>query len=264
MTVVEKKKNELTAKMVLSDKHKRDIGIVHGGAICALYDMAMKSLLLEEDESMKITSSKIHFLKPGKGSYLKAVAKCEFLSGPYRTINCYVYDDQDNIIAFATALAGKSIEHKGTVFDQHFIEYTDQELDGELAQHVLENDTFQPFRDHLNVRRTIWRPNICEMKVELTQQLKEPNGSIPHSLIPILTDMAAGQVVKTLLVPIAYGLTLEITSWQMSEFADSKELIIRARGLNEGKIINSKTIIYDEQQRIVGMAATTYYTKKNK
>lgn len=262
-SIIEKKENELTAKMVIEHHHRRDIAIVHGGATCALIDFAVKNLLngQSKGENLNITFNKISFLKPGKGDYLIAKATIQFNDSKRKSITCSVYDSDNACIAIGSAVAENVLAHSDKKHNNPFFEFTEQDLKQLLPEHVITNDRGFPFTNFLGVKRTLWKSRISEMEVKIEPRLREPDGTNPHSLLTMLTDMACGQAVKTILPENAIAFTIELSSNSLANFNNAEKLIARARVINEGRVVNIQSIIFDEQGFCVGEGSSTYYVK---
>lgn len=255
-----------TVKMTITNEHKRDIGIVHGGATCGLIDRALKGLLVNnnhKNQEFKISDSKIAFHYPGKGDYLTAIAKIVTEGFDRKYLLCNVFDSDEKCIATGTAIASLPASNEGGKIVDTFFQFSELEQTGELPKYVMEKDSQHPFRDYLKIKRTIWSPKVCQMEVQITDEHREPDNSLPHALLTILTDMASGQATRTMMPKEADAFTLELSANAICNFDRAEKLVARARVISEGRIVTAQTMIFNEQGQGVGVGSATYYIKSN-
>ena len=92
------------AVMPISENKLNGLDVVQGGAIYTLADFAFAgaSNANKDDKRCIGTVSSINYLRPGSGSFLKAVAK--MLHTGKKTCTCLVsvYNDEEKLIATAT------------------------------------------------------------------------------------------------------------------------------------------------------------------
>ena len=258
--------DQYIVKMTITNEHRRDIGIVHGGATCGLIDRALKGLLVKSNlgkTELKISDCKVSFHYPGKGEYLIAVASIVTEGLDRKYLLCKVFNSDNKCIATGTAIASLLSSNEGGTMVDTLFEFSEREQTGELPEYVMEKDLQHPFRDYLKIKRTIWSPKVCQMEVEITNEHREPDSSLPHSLLTILTDMASGQATRTMMPEEADAFTLELSANAICNFDRAEKLVIRARVINEGRIVTAQTMIFNEQGQGVGVGSATYYIKSN-
>jgi uncharacterized protein (TIGR00369 family) len=259
----------LKSCMRVSSKHKRDVGIIHGGATCSLIDSTMKMFLKERDtnEDWQISDSKTSFILPGQGDYLIGEASIVSEEGSRKVIQCNIYDDLKHLIAIGTGIASKSTQSNQDRRDnsQRFM-ITSEEILVPLPSYVLERDFVFPFREFFKAERTVWNPGVCEIQMELNEEWLEPDGALPFSLLTVLTDMTGGQVAITQIEKDDFAYTLELSANLFSLIVSPapKKLIAQGRVVNRGRVMTIQTIIFDEFFKGIGSGSSTYYVKRGK
>lgn len=94
---VEKNYCELVGK--LTETSMNHYGIAHGGYIFGLADTAAGIAAMTDGRNVVTINSTIDYFKPGKGNYLKAIAKCLKNGKTVSFFEINVYDEENNLIA---------------------------------------------------------------------------------------------------------------------------------------------------------------------
>lgn len=95
-----KRVNGVTLKPGINNKNI--YGVVHGGAICSLIDIALGAEIFKtigEDKKIYTLELKVNFTKATSNSELITQAKILHLGSTTIVAQCYVKDDQDDIVA---------------------------------------------------------------------------------------------------------------------------------------------------------------------
>ncbi|OSS42895.1 hypothetical protein DESAMIL20_3 [Desulfurella amilsii] len=95
-----KRENSVTLKPGINNKNI--YGVVHGGAICSLIDIALGaeiSKTIGEDKKFYTLELKVNFIKATNHSTLITQTKILHLGFTTIVAQCYVKDDQDDIVA---------------------------------------------------------------------------------------------------------------------------------------------------------------------
>lgn len=82
-------------------------GVVHGGIISSLADVAMcNTMEADEDNIQKVVTLdlNISFIKGAKGNHLVAKAQLVNEGKTLSHVDCYIYDDQDTMVARAKGI----------------------------------------------------------------------------------------------------------------------------------------------------------------
>ena len=92
------------AEMPLCQNKLNSLGVAQGGAVYTLADFAFAGAANANREGRKClgSSSSIHYLQPGTGSRLKAVARMIHTGKKICLCNVEVFDDHGKMIATAT------------------------------------------------------------------------------------------------------------------------------------------------------------------
>ena len=92
------------AEMPISENKLNGLNVTQGGAVYTLADFAFAGAANanREDRRCLGSSSSIHYLRPGTGSKLKAVAKMIHTGKKICLCNVEVFNDQEKLIATAT------------------------------------------------------------------------------------------------------------------------------------------------------------------
>ncbi len=97
--------NEVHVTLPLQPLHMNSVGVVHGGIISTMVDVAMSNLM-DADHSgvQRAVTIDLHttFLQGAKGSSLTAVAKMIKTGRTLMFADCHVMNDEDVLVARAT------------------------------------------------------------------------------------------------------------------------------------------------------------------
>ena len=83
------------------------VGIVHGGIICSLADIAMgNSFEIDENNRQTVVTVdlKTTFIKAAKGRFLTADAHVVKKGRTLNHIDCFIYDEKNNLVAKANGI----------------------------------------------------------------------------------------------------------------------------------------------------------------
>ena len=86
---------------IISETSYNNMNIVHGGYIFGLADTAAGIAAMTDERVAVTVDSSIQYLKPGKGSKLKAVAKSLKVGKSVGFFEVLIYDLDDSLIAKA-------------------------------------------------------------------------------------------------------------------------------------------------------------------
>jgi acyl-CoA thioesterase len=95
-----RRENNITLKPGINNKNI--YGVVHGGAICSLIDIALGAEIFKtigEDKKIYTLELKVNFTKATNSSELITQTKILHLGSTTIVAQCYVKDDQDDIVA---------------------------------------------------------------------------------------------------------------------------------------------------------------------
>lgn len=82
-------------------------GVIHGGIISSLADVAVSNLLPANEDGVQqavTVDLNVSFLKPATGTYLMANAKIEKLGRTLIHTECSIYNDKQEIVAKSKAI----------------------------------------------------------------------------------------------------------------------------------------------------------------
>ncbi|MCQ6276026.1 PaaI family thioesterase [Bacillus sp. V3B] len=97
----------LKVTMPIEPLYLNSIGVVHGGVICSLADIAMGNIFgADENSNQKMVTADINttFLKPAKGKVLIADAVVVKKGRTLNYIDCLIYNDQNEVVAKAKGI----------------------------------------------------------------------------------------------------------------------------------------------------------------
>jgi acyl-CoA thioesterase len=79
------------------------LGIVHGGIICSLADIAMGQAIIgaQDKQTVVTVDLKTTFIKGAKGNYLIAEAQVVKKGQSLNHIDCLIYDENEELVAKA-------------------------------------------------------------------------------------------------------------------------------------------------------------------
>jgi acyl-CoA thioesterase len=95
-----RRENNITLKPGINNKNI--YGVVHGGAICSLIDIALGALIFKTigtDKKIYTLELNVNFTKATNSSELLTQTKILHLGSTTIVAQCYVKDDQDDIVA---------------------------------------------------------------------------------------------------------------------------------------------------------------------
>jgi len=93
-----------TLLLPVRDEHKRNDGIIHGGAIASVIDSAFAFAiipLLAEGERTVTVDLTIHYLRPVSGGVAKAVARVVRAGRRVITVSAELFDENEKLTATA-------------------------------------------------------------------------------------------------------------------------------------------------------------------
>ncbi|WP_066307952.1 PaaI family thioesterase [Bacillus sp. FJAT-29814] len=82
-------------------------GVIHGGIISSLADVAVSNLLPADEDGVQqavTVDLNVSFLKPATGTYLMANAKIEKLGRTLIHTECSIYNDKQEMVAKSKAI----------------------------------------------------------------------------------------------------------------------------------------------------------------
>lgn len=97
----------LKVTMPIEPLYLNSIGVVHGGIICSLADIAMGNIFgADENNNQKMVTADINttFLKPAKGKFLIADAVVTKKGRTLNYLDCFIYNDQNEVVAKAKGI----------------------------------------------------------------------------------------------------------------------------------------------------------------
>lgn len=256
--IIEKNDDAIELEMTLEELHKRDLGIVHGGAIGALIDFSMTSLLNSKTRIM--SDYKINFLKMGDGSHLIAKASRLVKGDSTSPIYCEIFNDRNEVIADAIGHCGTLNEVVDGEIKQDF--QFDPELNGNVPAYVFEEDGTIPFNSYLGIKQTYWSKGCVQMELNVEQKLRDQNDKLPTAHFITLVDVACGQALKTVLAVGEGLLTIELSVTILRDFSNANKLIARGKVQKHGKISVIYSVILNENLQLLAYGTTTYYIKR--
>jgi len=105
----EYKRNEniIELSMKIKDLYINSAGVVHGGVISTLADVAMSNLIPTNKEGVQeivTVDLKVSFLSPAKGEYLLAKAWAVKTGRKLLFAECQIYNDNEDLIAISNGI----------------------------------------------------------------------------------------------------------------------------------------------------------------
>lgn len=94
-------------KLPVQDLFINSAGVIHGGIISSLADVAVSNLLPANEEGVQqavTVDLNVSFLKPATGTYLLAIAKMEKKGRTLLHTECSIYNDKQEIVAKSKAI----------------------------------------------------------------------------------------------------------------------------------------------------------------
>lgn len=83
------------------------VGVVHGGVISCLADVAMSNTVEADDNNkQKVVTAdlKVTFLKGARGAFLRAEAEMIKKGRTLSHADCFIYDEENSLVAKATGI----------------------------------------------------------------------------------------------------------------------------------------------------------------
>lgn len=97
--VVESSQGNATVKMTISENNLNLYGIVHGGALFTLADVASAATAFTFNDAYVTMDSYLNFIQPGSGDYLIAKAKSLYKGPETVVVDVVILNDQEELIA---------------------------------------------------------------------------------------------------------------------------------------------------------------------
>lgn len=99
--------HQLEIKMLVQDLFINSAGVIHGGIISSLADIAVSNLLPANEDGRQravTVDLNVSFLKPAVGTYLIAHAKVEKQGRTLIHTECSIYNDKQELVAKSKAI----------------------------------------------------------------------------------------------------------------------------------------------------------------
>ena len=94
--------DEATARLIASPRHQNASGVIQGGAIFALCDLAFAGVANARGERTVAQGASISYLRPGSGSELVATARMIRRGRRAAVVSVEVVNDAGKLVACAT------------------------------------------------------------------------------------------------------------------------------------------------------------------
>ena len=94
-------------KLPVQDLFINSAGVIHGGIISSLADVAVSNLIPADADGVQqavTVDLNVSFLKPATGTYLLAKAKMEKQGRTLLHTECSIYNDQQQLVAKSKAI----------------------------------------------------------------------------------------------------------------------------------------------------------------
>ncbi|MGB9729168.1 MAG: PaaI family thioesterase [Thermoprotei archaeon] len=96
---------ESIVSLVIDDRHKQRLGMVHGGVIATMIDVAMGSLVTAVSGKASVSVEiNVNYLSPASDGVIKAIARLNRLGRKIHYAEARVIDSKGNLIATATGI----------------------------------------------------------------------------------------------------------------------------------------------------------------
>ncbi|MEM3833525.1 MAG: PaaI family thioesterase [Thermoprotei archaeon] len=96
---------ESIVSLVVDSRHKQRLGMVHGGIIATMVDVAMGSLVIAITGKASVSVEiNVNYLSPASDGVIKAIAHLNRLGRKIHYAESRVIDDKGNLIATATGI----------------------------------------------------------------------------------------------------------------------------------------------------------------
>jgi len=99
--------NNLQIRFPIQDLFINSAGVVHGGVISSLADVAMSNLIPANENGIQqalTVDLNVSFLKPASGTYLIANAKIEKQGRTLVHTECSIFNDKQELVAKSKAI----------------------------------------------------------------------------------------------------------------------------------------------------------------
>ncbi|MDA8442843.1 MAG: PaaI family thioesterase [Peptococcaceae bacterium] len=96
--------NILEVGLQIKDLYLNSVGVIHGGIISTLADVAMSNLIPPNQQGLQeivTVDLKVSFLKPAKGEYLRAHANLVKDGRKLIFTECQIYNSTEDLVAVA-------------------------------------------------------------------------------------------------------------------------------------------------------------------
>ena len=99
--------NHLQVRLPIQELFINSAGVVHGGVISSLADIAMSNLVPADENGVQqvvTVDLNVSFLKPATGTYLVADAKIDKQGRTLVHTECSIYNDRQELVAKSKAI----------------------------------------------------------------------------------------------------------------------------------------------------------------
>lgn len=99
--------NNLQIILPVQDQFINSAGVIHGGIISSLSDVALSNLIGANEDGIQqavTVDLNVSFLKPATGTYLKANSKIVKQGKTLIHTECSIYNDKEEIVAKSKAI----------------------------------------------------------------------------------------------------------------------------------------------------------------
>ncbi len=106
--------NQVQIIMPVQDLFINSTGVIHGGIISSLADVAVSNLLLANEDGIQqavTVDLNVTFMKPAVGTYLMANAKIEKQGKTLIHTECSIFNDKEEMVAKAKSILFRTNRH---------------------------------------------------------------------------------------------------------------------------------------------------------
>jgi len=99
--------HHLQVRLPIRDLFVNSMGVIHGGVIASLADVAMSNLVPANENGIQqavTVDLNVSFLRPATGTYLTAVAHMEKQGRSLIHTECSIYNDKQELVAKSKAI----------------------------------------------------------------------------------------------------------------------------------------------------------------
>ena len=103
----ERNENVLNVTLRIKDLFVNSLGVIHGGIISSLADVAMSNLIPTTNDGIQeivTVDLKTSFLRPAKAEYLLAKARIVKNGKTLLFAECEIYNDQEDLVAVSNGI----------------------------------------------------------------------------------------------------------------------------------------------------------------